>query len=68
MLSRSFRRPTLYVSRAWYASRRGVHYYSTTTATIQDKRQQALDGGGRDKRDAQHAKVDNGGHCANGCC
>lgn len=63
MLSRSFR-PTLYASRAWYASRR-VHFYSTT---IQDKRQQALDGGGRDKRDAQHAKVDNGGHCANGCC
>ena len=56
MLSRTFR-PTLYASRTLYACRR-VHYYSTT---IQDKRQQALDGGGRAKRDAQHAKVNNGG-------
>lgn len=58
MLSRTTAiRPILYASRPFYTSCR-VRYYSTA---IQDKRQQALDGGGRAKRDAQHAKVDNGG-------
>ncbi|CDS11950.1 hypothetical protein LRAMOSA04146 [Lichtheimia ramosa] len=53
MLSRTTAiRPILYASRPFYASCR-VRYYSTA---IQDKRQQALDGGGRAKRDTQHAK------------